>query len=215
MYLPDTDVVSALQPDTILTEAFGRHAAPIFERRCWRRGSYGYDLHPKREGTTMTAKRVFISFDYDHDNDLKNALVGQSKYPNSPFNIADWSVKDPIPGNWKQKVRSRISRVDLVAVICGHHTHTASGVAEEIRIACEEGKPYFLLKGRKSGTCTKPRAALDGDKMNQWTWDNLRKQIEGKNILDYAVESLPLFLAGVGLVLWIRSRERGAQSRWS
>jgi hypothetical protein len=27
----------------------------------------------------VTKKRVFISFDYDHDIDLKNFLVGQSK----------------------------------------------------------------------------------------------------------------------------------------
>ena len=113
----------------------------------------------------MAVKRVFISFDYDHDEELKNALVGQSKYPNSPFNIADWSVKEPIPGDWKQKVRDRIRRVDVVAVICGHHTHTASGVAEEIRIAREEGKPYFLLKGRKGGICTRPQATLEIDEV--------------------------------------------------
>ena len=44
----------------------------------------------------MTMKRVFISFDFDHDNDLRNALVGQAKYPNSPFEIADASVKETL-----------------------------------------------------------------------------------------------------------------------
>ena len=53
-------------------------------------------------------QRVFISFDFDHDEDLKNALVGQAKYPNSPFEIADWSVKEPFTGNWKAKVQDRI-----------------------------------------------------------------------------------------------------------
>lgn len=81
----------------------------------------------------MTTKRVFVSFDYEHDEDLKNALVGQSKYDNSPFDFADWSVKEHLSGDWKEKVRSRIRRVDVVAVLCGHHTHTATGVAEELR----------------------------------------------------------------------------------
>lgn len=30
-------------------------------------------------------QRVFISFDYDNDNDLKNLLVGQAKSTDSPL----------------------------------------------------------------------------------------------------------------------------------
>ena len=37
----------------------------------------------------MTTKRVFISFDFDHDEELRDALVGQAKNPQSPFSIAD------------------------------------------------------------------------------------------------------------------------------
>ena len=32
---------------------------------------------------------VFISFDYDHDDDLKLLLVGQAKHDDSPFSIED------------------------------------------------------------------------------------------------------------------------------
>ena len=66
-----------------------------------------------------------------------------------------------------------------MVVICGQHTHTASGVSVEIKIAQEEGKPYFLLKGRKGKTCTKPTAAKSTDKIYTWTWDNLKKLIGG------------------------------------
>jgi hypothetical protein len=122
--------------------------------------------------------RVFISFDYDYDLDLKNALVGQSKLPDSPFNIADWSIKDP-SWDWKNKARQRIRRVDQVAVICGEHTDRATGVSEEIRIARDEKKPYFLLEGRGDKVCKKPKAALSSDKMYTWTWENLKKLIAG------------------------------------
>ena len=37
----------------------------------------------------MTMKRAFISFDFDHDEELRNALVGQAKNSDSPFRIAD------------------------------------------------------------------------------------------------------------------------------
>ncbi len=127
----------------------------------------------------MTKKRVFISFDFDHDEDLRNLLVGQAKNPDSPFEIADWSVKEPLTGNWKEKVRERIRRTDLTIIICGEWTHTATGVAEELRITREEGKPYFLLWGRARKKCTKPKTALPSDKIYKWTWDNLKKLIGG------------------------------------
>jgi hypothetical protein len=127
----------------------------------------------------MAKKRVFISFDFDHDEDLRNLLVGQAKNPDSPFDIADWSVKEPLTGNWKDKVRERIRKTDLTIVICGEWTHTATGVAVELKITREEKKPYFLLWGRSEKNCTKPNTALISDKIYKWTWDNLKKLIGG------------------------------------
>lgn len=127
----------------------------------------------------MSTKRAFISFDFDHDEDLRNLLVGQAKNPDSPFSIADWSIKEHLTGNWKEKVRERICGTDLTIVICGEWTHTASGVADEVRITREEAKPYFLLWGRGDKTCTKPISALPSDKIYKWTWDNLKALIGG------------------------------------
>ncbi len=127
----------------------------------------------------MAKTRILTSFDYDHDDDLRTLLVGQSKNPNSPFEMADWSVKEALSGDWKAKVRTRIRSVDQVIVICGTHTDTATGVNVEIKIAQEEAKPYFLLWGRANGTCKKPTAALTTDKMYKWTWDNLKALIGG------------------------------------
>jgi len=38
----------------------------------------------------MAKTRVFTGFDYDHDEDLRNLLVGQAKLSDSPFELADW-----------------------------------------------------------------------------------------------------------------------------
>ena len=127
----------------------------------------------------MPMKRVFISFDFDHDEELRDALVGQARNPDSPFSIADWSVHEPFDNNWRQRVRDRIRRTDLTIVICGEHTHTARGVAAELTITQEEGKPYFLLWGRPRETCTKPAMARSPDKIYKWTWENLRNLIAG------------------------------------
>lgn len=127
----------------------------------------------------MSKTRVFISFDYDHDEDLKNLLVGQSKNRDSPFEIADWSLKEELPGDWKKKVRERIRRVHQVIVICGEHTGSATGVNAELRITQDEEKPYFLLHGRSGKTCRKPKAASSSDNRYKWTWKNLRALIGG------------------------------------
>ena len=127
----------------------------------------------------MAATRVFISFDFDHDDDLRVLLIGQAKNDDSPFDIADWSVKEELTGDWKEKVAKRIKQVDQVAVICGQHTDTATGVSAEIEMARECEKPYFLLAGRASGGNKKPKGALEGDKIYKWTWENLKSLIAG------------------------------------
>jgi hypothetical protein len=123
--------------------------------------------------------RVFTAFDYDHDESLRNLLMGQAKHPDTPFDMHDWSVKEPFTGDWKAKVRTRIRGVDQVIVLCGEHTDTATGVNAELTIAREEGKPYFLLWGYSDKTCVKPASAVTGDKIYKWTWDNLKALIAG------------------------------------
>lgn len=97
----------------------------------------------------------------------------------SPFEIADWSLKAAVSGDWKSEARKRIQRAEVVVVICGIATHTATGVSAEMAIARQEGKEYFLLNGRSDKRCLKPKAALGTDKLYKWTWPNLKKLIGG------------------------------------
>ena len=127
----------------------------------------------------MGKKRTFISFDYDHDLDLKNLLVGQARNTDSPFEITDMSIKETIAKDWKANARRRIKGCDVVIVICGKNTDSATGVSAELKIAQEEGVPYFLLYGRANEKCVKPVAATNSDKMYKWTWDNLKLLISG------------------------------------
>jgi len=126
-----------------------------------------------------TKKRVFISFDYDHDVDTKIMLAGQAKLPDSPFDFTDASVKEPLSGDWKDKVRRRLDNIDVVIVLCGEHTHTAKGVAAELEIVQEKSLSYFLLKAYPDKTCTKPTSAKAGDSIYRWTWENLKNLIGG------------------------------------
>ena len=126
-------------------------------------------------------KRVFISFDFDNDVRLKDALVGQSRYPNSPFEVADWSLKEAQPEkNWEAKARERIRMAQILVVMCGEKTQMAPGVAKELAMAQELAKPYFFLKGYPDRPCTKPRTAKSTDKIYNWTWSNLEALFAGR-----------------------------------
>lgn len=126
----------------------------------------------------MAKERVFISFDYDNDKTIKEFLVGQAKLEDSPFEISDWSIKEHLTGDWKEKARKKIKKVSQVIVLCGEKK--ATGVNAELKLAQEEKISYFLLKGYKDKTCVKPKTAKSSDKMYRWTWDNLKKLIAGQ-----------------------------------
>ena len=127
----------------------------------------------------MAMKRAFIAFDYNHDEDLRNLLAGQARHPDTPFEMANWSVKAPFTGDWRAQVRQRIRQTDFTIVICGEWTHTATGVADELSITRDLGNPYFLLWGRPSRPCMKPATASPTDTIYKWTWDNLKALIAG------------------------------------
>lgn len=127
----------------------------------------------------MNKQRVFISFDYDHDSDIKGSLVAQAKNEDSPFEIVDMSIKEAIDSNWKFYARRRIKSCDCLIVLCGNYTSSARGVTAELTIAQEENVPYFLLCGRNSGLIQRPIGAKNTDKIYNWTWDNLKLLLKG------------------------------------
>ena len=127
----------------------------------------------------MEKKLTFISFDYDHDKEIKERLVGQAKNPDSPFEITDMSIKEKIDSNWKENACRRIKGCDVV-VLCGEHTNTAIGVTAELTITQEEKIPYFLLKGLPEKVCKKPNHALVSDAIYKRTWDNLKLLFQGQ-----------------------------------
>jgi hypothetical protein len=126
-----------------------------------------------------TKKRVFISFDVDNDNGAKVMLAGQAAHPDSPFDFKDASVKEHLPGDWKEKVRNRMNNIDLVIFLCGEKTDKATGVAHELTITLEKKVPFFYLWAYAGKTCVKPAGANPSDKIYKWEWPILKQLIGG------------------------------------
>ena len=117
-------------------------------------------------------KRVYVSFDFDKDKVLKDFIIGQSKNPDSPFEVADWSMKEAAPQrSWEDEARDRINRSDVVIVMVGQSTHKAPGVLKEIRMARDAKIPIYQIIGYRD---TSPTPVPDAGRLLSWSWENLK-----------------------------------------
>jgi hypothetical protein len=121
----------------------------------------------------MAKKRVFVSFDFDNDKILKDFIIGQSRLPDSPFEVIDTSMKEAAPEkDWPDKAETKIKGSDMVLVIVGPKTHKAPGVLKEIAIARKWNVPIVQVIGYKDGNYT---PVPDAGRLYSWNWDNLKK----------------------------------------
>ena len=115
-------------------------------------------------------KRVFVSFDFDNDQQLKNLLIGQSRNEVTNFNLADYSLKKSQPQRtWETAARARIKRSHMVLVLVGSRTHRASGVLKEVKMVREENIPIVQVTLAGSGNTR----VADAGRLYTWTWENL------------------------------------------
>lgn len=136
-------------------------------------GALGYVFEKTSQEDDMAKKKVFVSFDFDNDKTLKTFIIGQSKLPDSPFEIVDLSLKEAAPEkDWECKADAAIARSDLVLVLVGPHTWKAQGVLKEIRMARARNIKIIQMIGYKSGDYTR---VADAGQLYRWSWDNLKK----------------------------------------
>ena len=119
----------------------------------------------------MPKPKVFVSFDFEKDHDLKGSLVAQAEDPSSPFELADSSLKESQPQpQWLARAQSAIARCDFFIVILGLNTHQAPGVLKEVQIAKGLRKQRFQLKPQG----TNPTAINGAGPVVNWTWPKLK-----------------------------------------
>ena len=122
----------------------------------------------------MAKKRVFVSFDFDNDRTLRDFIIGQSKLPDSPFEVADHSLKEAQPQqDWELKARAAISRSEVFIVMLGSQTRRAPGVLKEVKMAQDLSKPGFQIIGYKGGS--EDWAVPGAGRTYRWNWENLKR----------------------------------------
>lgn len=117
----------------------------------------------------MAKRRVFVSFDYDNDENLKDKMVGQAKKPDSLFEVIGHSLKESqSEKDWEEKTESAIKRAEFFIVMLGSRTRWASGVLKEVEIARKLEKRRFQIIGYEEGL--ESWAVPGGGKPSRWMW---------------------------------------------
>lgn len=135
----------------------------------------------------MADPRAFISFDYDNNKTEKDLFAGQAKNSRTPFNIEDWSSKTVLPQKeWETLIEAKINKCNLLIVLVGKKTYTATGVVKEISFAKANDVPVFGVYVDGANSTTDLPTGLQRNRTISWDWEKIADAIdqcmkEGKN----------------------------------
>lgn len=122
----------------------------------------------------MPTLRIFVSFEFDKDNDLKNNFFEQSKNETN-HRVVNNSLNESYPDrHWQQKARKAIEECDVVIVLIGEDTHNAPGVETELRIARKLKKPIFQVRPQQR-TYTGVQSL--GEPI-PWRWKRINEELD-------------------------------------
>ncbi len=124
----------------------------------------------------MSKLRAFISFAAE-DARIRDLFVGQGKHSDTPWAIADWSLRLPFTEKWKTQTRSRIKRCHAVIQLVGATTFLADGAIWEVECAKQEGIPAFGVWINRPPRPPIP-SCFNRNNMIPWTWDGIAEMIE-------------------------------------
>ena len=122
----------------------------------------------------MATLNIFVSFEFDKDNDLKNSFYRQADELTS-HQISDCSLDESYPNDeWKAKARNAIRSCGVVVVLIGQDTHNAPGVKIETDMARSFGKPIIQIRpqGRPYQGLTHLREPIP------WRWQRINAELD-------------------------------------
>ena len=123
----------------------------------------------------MAKLSIFVSFEFDKDNDLRGSFYAQAK-DKTTHRVFDRSLKEAYPSDaWKKKARKAIEACDIVVVLIGQDTHNAQGVIAETDIARSLKKPIIQIRpqGRKD------TGLKNLERPITWRWKNINAKLNG------------------------------------
>ena len=123
----------------------------------------------------MATRKIFVSFEFDKDKDLRGHFYAQAKPYAQRYRISNCSLREAYETRqWKAKARTAIRECDAVIVLVGQDTHNASGVRTEVDMARSFGKP--TLQVRPQG---RPYKGVPGvECLIPWKWQRIEQWLD-------------------------------------
>lgn len=122
----------------------------------------------------MASLNIFVSFEFDKDNDLKNPFYKQAE-TQTHHRIRNCSLNEAYPDQeWKNRARAAIEECDVVVVLIGEDTHNAPGVIVETDMARSLNKPIIQVRpqGRPYQGLTRLERPIT------WKWRTINAKLD-------------------------------------
>ena len=122
----------------------------------------------------MPTLHIFVSFEFDKDNDLKNNFYEQAK-ENTQHRVRNCSLNEAYPDeDWKNKARNAIAECNVVIVLIGEDTQNAPWVIVETDIARNLDKPVIQIRpqGRPYNGLTRRGEPI------RWKWQTINAELD-------------------------------------
>lgn len=129
----------------------------------------------------MAKKKIFISYDYDHDKQYKNLLLAWDENKNFDFSFYDMSVDVSVNSNdaavIKRVISARIKDSSYFLCIVGKYTHKSDWVDWEITKAVDLKKKIVAVKIDRENVTPSPLFGVGTKWALSFTLDSIKKAL--------------------------------------
>ena len=125
----------------------------------------------------MARLNIFISFEFDKDNSLKNSFYDQAR-EHTQHRARNCSLNKAYPDQaWKNRARQAIQESDVVFVLIGQDTHNAPGVLVETDMARSLNKPTIQVLSKRARRNTFSGLPHIENRI-PWKWNVINKRLD-------------------------------------
>ena len=125
----------------------------------------------------MARLNIFVSFEFEKDNNLKNSFYEQAK-KQSQHRVRNCSLNKEYPDeDWKNRARQAIRECDVVFVLVGQDTHSALGVLVETDMARSLNKPTIQVLSENARRNNYKGVPHLEDSI-PWKWDVINRRLD-------------------------------------
>lgn len=130
----------------------------------------------------MAKKKIFVSYDYDHDRDYKNLLLGWTFNPDIDFSMkdcsADVSINSRDEAVIKRAISAKINNATYVLVLVGEMTWRSSWCLWEIEKAVALKKKIVAVKLNRYNRTPDSLRNIGASWAMNFSVDSINKAIE-------------------------------------